>query len=118
MSHTVVCLWQMPRADDAQRVKRLNLAFGWLQHGLSPPDVTQRLTAATGISPRQAYRYVEEAQQLKAPLQAVDAKVVFTVKLPQALVDRLHRYAESTEQTLSQIVSQALWALFRRGGRG
>src|SRR5437667_9971553 len=106
----VVCLWHMPRAGEAQRVERLNLAFGWLRHGFSPPDVIQRLTAVTGISQRQAYRYVEQAQQLKGPLTAVDAKVVFTVKLPQALVDRLHRYAESTGQTLSQIVSQTLCA--------
>jgi hypothetical protein len=108
----------MPRADEVHRVERINLAFGWLQRGLPPIEVIQRLTAASGISHRQAYRYVERAQQLKAPLAAVDAKVVFTVKLPQTLVDRLHRYAESTEQTLSHIVSQALWAVLRRGGRG
>jgi hypothetical protein len=108
----------MPRADQAERVERLNLAFDWLRHGLSLAEAAQRLTAATGISHRQAYRYVEQAQKLNAPLTAVEAKVVFTVKLPQALIDRLHRYAESTGQTLSQIVSQALWALFRRGGRG
>lgn len=108
----------MPRAGERQRVERLNLAFSWLRGGLSAPEVTQRLTAATGISARQAYRYVAEAQQLEAPLPPVDAKAVFTVKLPQTLVDRLHRYAESTGQTLSQIVSQAVWALFRRGGRG
>ena len=108
----------MPRADESQRVERVNLAFGWLRLGLSPPEVIQRLTAATGISPRQAYRYVEQAQELDKPLAAVDAKVVFTVKLPQTVVDRLHQYAESTGQTLSHIVSQALWALLRRGGRG
>jgi hypothetical protein len=108
----------MPRADEGQRVERVNLAFGWLRRGMPPPEVIQRLMAVAGISRRQAYRYVEEAQQLEVPLAAVDAKVVFTVKLPQTLVDRLHRYADSTGQTLSQIVSQALWALFRRGGRG
>ena len=108
----------MPRAGESQRVERVNLAFGWLQRGLAPPEVIQRLTVSTGISLRQAYRYVELAQQLDKPLAAVDVKVVFTVKLPQTLVDRLHRYAGSTGQTLSQIVSQALWALFRRGGRG
>jgi hypothetical protein len=108
----------MARASEAQRITRLNLAFDWLRHGLSPPEVSERLTTETGISRRQAYRYVEEAQQLDAPVPAVDTKVVFSVKLPQALVDRLHRYAESSGQTLSQIVSQALWALFRRGGRG
>jgi predicted transcriptional regulator len=51
---------------------------------------------------------------LDAPLEAVESKVVFAVKLPQTLVARLHHYAESTGQTLSNIVSQALWALFRR----
>jgi len=108
----------MPRASEAQRIARLNLAFDWLRQGLSPPDVTERLTGETGISHRQAYRYVEEAQRLDAPLPGVDIKIVFSVKLSQALVERLHQYAASTGQTLSQIVSQALWALFRRGGRG
>ncbi len=89
-----------------------------------PPDTLLEafqpaaLIAATGISARQAYRYVEQARRLDAPLDAVDAKVVFTVKLPRSLVVRLHQYAESTGQTLSHIASQALWALFRRGGRG
>jgi len=108
----------MPRASEAQRITRLNSAFEGLRQGLSPPEVTAKLTTEAGISHRQAYRYVEEAQSLQAPLPAADTKIVFTVKLPQALVDRLHRYAESTGQTLSQIVSQALWSLFRRGGRG
>lgn len=108
----------MARASEAQRITRLNLAFTWLRQGLTPPEVTERLTTEAGISHRQAHRYVEEAQELNTPLPPADAKVVFTVKLPQAVVDRLHRYAASTGQTLSQIVSQALWALFRRGGRG
>jgi hypothetical protein len=108
----------MPRADEAQRVSRVNMAFRWLQAGLSPPEVTHRLSVETGISPRQAYRYVIEAQQVHAPLPPVDAKAVFTVKLSRGLIDRLHPYSEATGQTLSQIVSQALLAFFRRGGRG
>ena len=108
----------MLRANEAQRITRLNLAFDWLRQGLSPPAVTERPTGETGISLRQAYRYVEEAQRLNAPLPGVDVKIVFSVKLSQALVERLHRCAESTGETLSQIVSHALWALFRRGGRG
>ncbi len=78
----------------------------------------RRLAEDTGISARQAHRYVQQAQMLDAPLETVESKIVFTVKLPQTLVVRLHRYAESTGQTLSHIVSQALWALLRRGGRG
>ena len=108
----------MPRADANQRIRRLNLAFQWLRAGLSPPDVMRRLVSSTGISARQAYRYVEEAQQLDGPLEAVEATAVFTVRLPASLVSRLHQYAESTGQTLGHIVSQAIGALLRRGGRG
>ena len=107
----------MPRASEAQRITRLNWAFDWLRRGLAAPEVTRRLAAEAHISHRQAFRYVEEAQELDSPLPTVDTKVVLSVKLPQALVERLHQYAESTGQTLSHIVSQALWALFRRGGR-
>lgn len=108
----------MARAGQAQRVSRVNIAFRWLQAGLSAPEVTQRLAAEIGISSRQAYRYVTEAQQIDAPMATVETKAVFTVKLPLSLITRLHQYAESTGQTLSQIVSQALVAFFRRGGRG
>ncbi len=106
----------MPRATGPEHAKRLNLAFGWLRQGLSASEAAERLGAAAKISQRQAHRYVEQARQLKTPVPAVEAKVVFTVKLPQLLVERLHRYAETTEETLSEIVARALWVLLRRGG--
>lgn len=108
----------MARADETQRVDRINMAFDWLRQGLSPPEVTRRLAAATGVSSRQAYRYVVEAQSRHARMAPAESKAVFTVRLSQGLIDRLHRYSETTGQTLSQIVSQALLALLRRGGRG
>ncbi len=70
----------MPRANEAQRIIRLNLVFDWLRQGLSPPEATERLTAEAGISYGQAHRYVQEAQELNAPAPSVDAKVVFTGK--------------------------------------
>ena len=106
----------MPRATGPEHAKRLNLAFGWLRQGLSASEAAGRLVAAAAISPRQALRYVEQARQLTAPAPVVEAKVVFTVKLPQALVDRLHRYAKASGETLSEIVSRALWSVLRRGG--
>ena len=109
----------MPRATGPEHAERLNLAFGWLSRGLSPVDAAERLVAKVGISRRQAHRYVEQARQLEARVPAVETKIVFTVKLPQVLVERLHRYAASTGETLSVIVSRALWAMIRpRGGRG
>ena len=109
----------MPRASGPQHAERLNLAFGWLNLGVAPVEAAERLAAKAGISRRQAYRYIEQAQQLDARVPTVEAKVVFSVKLPQALVDRIHRFAASRGETLSEIVSRALWAMIRpRGGRG
>jgi len=59
---------------------------------------------------------VQEARGLKRLIPVGEAKVVFTVKLPRSLVDQLHRYAETTGETLSEMVSRALWAVLRRGG--
>ncbi len=106
----------MRRATGSEHAERLNLAFGWLRQGLSPSETAERLAVAAQISQRQAHRYVEQARQLKAPVPAVEAKIVFTVKLPELLVERLHRYAEATGETLSEIVARALWSVLRRGG--
>ena len=106
----------MPRATDSQRAQRLNLALEFLRQGLTPSEAAQRLAAASDVSDRQAFRYVEQAQQLKRPVPVGDAKVSFTVKLSQTLVHKLHQYAESTGQTLSDIVSHALSSVLRRGG--
>ena len=106
----------MPRATGPQKAQRLNLVLEWLRQGLSASEAARRLATASGVSDRQAFRYVEQAQQLKHPVPVGDAKVSFTVKLSQTLVNKLHQYAESTGQTLSEIVSHALWGVLRRGG--
>ncbi|PYS55403.1 MAG: hypothetical protein DMF76_25990, partial [Acidobacteria bacterium] len=71
------------------------------------------------ISSRQAYRYLHQAERLKAPVPVVTAKIPFTVKLPENLVKRLHRYVKRSRSTLSEVVSQAVVAWLDRGpGRG
>ena len=71
----------MSRATDPQKAQRLNLALEWLRQGLSAAEAAQRLAATSGVSNRQAFRYIEQAQQLKRPVPVSDAKVSFTVKL-------------------------------------
>jgi hypothetical protein len=68
------------------------------------------------VTKRQAYRYLQRAQQLKQPLPVEGAKVSFTVKLSRRLVDRLRTYAAATGLTLSEIVSRAVQAVLHRGG--
>lgn len=106
----------MARATDAQKAKRLNGARILLGKHAQLPEAAERLARGWSISKRQAYRYLEQAQQLKHPMPVEEAKVSFTVKLSRRLVERLRRYGASTGLTLSEIVSRALLAVLHRGG--
>ena len=109
----------MARANDAQKAERLNRARTLVRQRARLPEAAERLARGWAISKRQAYRYLEQAQQLKQPVAVGDAKVSFTVKLSRRLVERLRTYAASTGWTLSEIVSRALLAVLHgRGGRG
>jgi predicted DNA-binding transcriptional regulator YafY len=106
----------MARATDAQKAERLNWARTLLRGPAALPEAAERLAQNCSISKRQAYRYLEQAQQLHRPLPIGDVKVSFTVKLSRRLVERLRTYATSTGSTLSEIVSRAVLAVLHRGG--
>jgi predicted DNA-binding transcriptional regulator YafY len=108
----------LPRASEIEKTERLNLAWELLRRA-EAPAVVEELVRRCGISKRQAYRYVQIAQEMRKPMPIVDAKIPFTVKLSQSLVKRLHQYATTTGLTLSEIVGQALMTVLPRGrGRG
>lgn len=106
----------MARASDAQKAERLNRARTLLREHARLPEAADRLARGWSISKRQAYRYLQQAQQLKQPVPVGDAKVSFTVKLSRRLVERLRTYAASTGLTLSEIATRALLAILHRGG--
>ena len=106
----------MARASEVQKAERLNLARSLLRQLHHLPQAVEHLAGACSISKRQAYRYLQQAEQLKHPVPVGDAKVSFTIKLSRRLVARLRTYAASTGLTLSEIVSRALLALLHRGG--
>jgi predicted DNA-binding transcriptional regulator YafY len=106
----------MARASDARKAERLNLARTLLREHEHLPEAVEHLARDCSISKRQAYRYLEQAQQLKHPVSVGDIKVSFTVKLSRSLVDRLRDYAATTGLTLSEIASRAFSAVLHRGG--
>jgi hypothetical protein len=109
----------MPRASDTQKAERLNRARVLLRQGNQLSDAVERLAQDCSISPRQAYRYLEQAQQLKAPVPPGESKLAFTVKLPRSLIQRVREYATKKRLSISEVVSRALLALLPRGrGRG
>jgi len=105
----------MSRATDTQKALRLNQARTLLREAATVPAAVERLAQDCVISPRQAYRYLQQAQRLTAPVPVGEAKLAFTVKLPQSLIRRVRLYATARGTSLSEVVSRALVALLHRG---
>jgi hypothetical protein len=108
----------MNRANSVQRAVRLNQARDLLRRFADRPALALRLAQECSISPRQAYRYLQQAQRLKQPVPLGEVKVAFTVKLPPTLMGAVKRYAAAQQQRISDVVERALRAqLPRRIGR-
>jgi enoyl-CoA hydratase/carnithine racemase len=109
----------MGRASDAQKAERLNRARTLLRDFDQLTDAVEQLAQDCSISPRQAYRYLQQAQRLKGPLTVSESKLAFTVKLSPSLIQRVRLYASVKNLSISEVVSRALLALLPRGrGRG
>ena len=109
----------MPRASETQKAERLNRARVLLRHADQLSDAVEQLARDCSISPRQAYRYLEQAQELKQPVPLSEGKLAFTVKLPHSLIQRVRTFAAAKRLSISEVVSRALLALLPRGrGRG
>ncbi len=109
----------MPRASESQKAERLNRARKLLLRVDQLSDAVEQLARDCSISPRQAYRYLEQAQSLKQPVPPRESKVAFTVKLPHSLARRVRTFAAAKRMSISEVVSRALLALLPRGrGRG
>jgi predicted DNA-binding transcriptional regulator YafY len=109
----------MPRSTDAQKAERLNAAHGLLARGFSVAEACVSLSDHFALSRRQAYRYVQEAQSLSAPVPAVEPGVAVTFKLPPSLVAAVRARAVRDGTTISETVARALSAwLAGAGGHG
>ena len=109
----------MPRASDAQKAQRLNRARELLRQFKERAQAVTELARECSISLRQAHRYIQQAQQLKHPIPVSEGKLAFTVKLPRSVIQRVRVYARARKLRVSEVVTQALLALLRRGrGRG
>ena len=93
----------MIKTPNVEVVQRINAAQVFLKKYTSTAKVGELLVERYGVSGRQAYRYIVQAQKLKAPLPVPEKKVVFTVKLPLKLVCRLRRLARSRKAALEKV---------------
>jgi len=73
------------------------------------------LAGRYGCSVRQARRYIDAAAA-RGRVEAPEATVVFTVKLPVRLAAAVRAHARASGRTISAVVTQALEE-FLAGGR-
>jgi predicted DNA-binding transcriptional regulator YafY len=102
------------RISQVRKAERLNYARQILRRTEDLPGAVARMAHECSISPRQAYRYLEEARHLTAPVPVTNEKIAFTVKLPRGLVTKVRAYARAKRLFLSELVSQALRAWLAR----
>src|SRR3984893_4098676 len=100
----------MPRSTKADKARQLNAAYRLLQRNIALPEAAQRLVRQFGLSLRQAYRYLEEAAELDAQVEVVEAAVPVTLKLPPTTVRALRADARRSGLTLSGVGGRALGA--------
>jgi ribbon-helix-helix CopG family protein len=107
------------RARVAQYADRVNRAVGLLRR-FPPATVLRALARRYRVSPRQARRYVDAAQQHPQGVPVPEPTVVFTVKLPASLARRLRALARATGVSLSSLVTRGLeeWLHRVRPGPG
>ncbi len=105
------------RVGGEEYAARVNAAAALLAADVSVADAARELAGRFGCSQRQARRYVDRAGA-GGPVQAPQARAVFTVKLPVALVARVRAYAGASGRTISAVVAQALEEFLSRGRKG
>ena len=105
----------MARSTQAQRAERMRAAQELLARGISIAGAAVVLSRDFGLSRRQAYRYLEEAQAV-APAVA-EASLTITLRVPSSIVRELRAYSVSNGLSLSEILRRAILA-FLSAARG
>jgi hypothetical protein len=102
------------RAAGGERAARINAAAELAEAGMPAAEAARVLAGRYGCSVRQARRYVDAA--VGGRVQAPEATVVFTVKLPVRLAAAVRAHARASGRTISAVVAQALEE-YLAGGR-
>ena len=102
------------RADGGEFAGRVNAAVELMASGATVAEVARVLAGRFGVSVRQGRRYADRA--VVGRVVVPEATVVFTVKLPVSVAQRVRSHAGGSGVTISSVVAAAL-ADHLRGGR-
>ena len=96
---------------------RINAAVQLVEAGVPVVEAVAVLAGRFGVSTRQARRYVERAGA-GGRVSAPEPSVVFTVKVPAVLAERVRAHARESQTTISAVVTRALTEFFTRSRKG
>jgi len=100
----------MARSTGSQKAERLNAAYSLLVRGTGMADAVVSLSRQFGLSRRQAYRYLQEAQTIGHAVPLVAPSVPITLKMPADVVRDVRAYSSISGLTISEIVTRAITA--------
>jgi hypothetical protein len=98
----------MQRSQNSELARRVNQAYVLLQKEKPLSQIVERLMEMYGVSQIQAYRYVQQAKENNGKMAVPEASVVFTVKQPPSLINRIKKFARSKGVSISNVVRTAL----------
>lgn len=115
----------MGRASGAQKTGRLNRARSLLREFDQLPDAVEQLAQDCSISPRQAYRYLQQAEWLKEPLVALSilyqnapcfsfGAAVIMIQLPPLIIGFSGSSTQAVPATGTNSVATAAAAMLPR----
>ena len=100
----------MARSTQAQRAERVRAAQELLARGTSMARAAVALSRDFGLSRRQTYRYLEEAQAAAPAPVVAEGSVTITLKVPVSLVRELRTYSANRGLSLSETMRRAILA--------
>ena len=108
----------MERSQNSELAKRINQAYVLLNRDKPQSQVVEHLMAEFGVSQIQAYRYVQQAKANNGKIAIPEDSVVFTVKLPPSLIDRVKKFASFKGMAISKVVRTALEGFLAKNDHG
>jgi hypothetical protein len=107
----------MARSTHAGRAQRLNAAFDLIASGYNLNEAAEALVEQFVLSRRQAYRYLQEAQSIKHPVEVSAPTIPITIKVPGDVVVKLRAYAQASGLTIGETVARAVLRFLAKASR-
>lgn len=107
----------MSRSSRTEMVQRLNAAFHLMARGHTLVDAAVALTKQFGLSRRQAYRYLQQAESMVSPVTVDEPTIPITIKLPATVAAQLRAFAATRDLTIGETVARAVCAFITDVGR-